>query len=155
MGTGRVPKHISKYRWKFHSMEVRFPTILVLLWSLPGPTLSSALPIFWFGPNFHHHQTCRAWMSVRLPFRNTYHKGFSLFMGQTRYHASDENSCLYCTFMQFIVSMVISVAEQTGQRWKCSIRFSVSTATFICVCKWYERSKKHFTEPSKANMHPS
>ena len=35
------------------------------------------------------------WMSARLPFRNTYHKGFSLFMGQTRYHAPDKNSCLF------------------------------------------------------------
>ena len=33
-------------------------------------------------------------MDARLPFRNTYHKGFSLVMGQTRYHAPDENGCL-------------------------------------------------------------
>ena len=33
--------------------------------------------------------------SAHLPFRNMYHKGFSLFMGQTCYHAPDENSCLF------------------------------------------------------------
>ena len=34
-------------------------------------------------------------MGVQLPFWNTYHKGFSLFMKQTRYYAPDENSCLF------------------------------------------------------------
>ena len=39
-----------------------------------------------------------SWMGARLPFRNTYHKGFALFMGQTRYyHAPDENNCLITT----------------------------------------------------------
>ena len=35
----------------------------------------------WFGPKLRNHRACRAWMGVHLPFRNTYHKGFSLFMG--------------------------------------------------------------------------
>ena len=53
-------------------------------------------PSFRLGPNFRNHQACRAWMGARLPFRNTYHKGFSLFMGQTpRYYAPDEISCLF------------------------------------------------------------
>ena len=29
---------------------------------------------------FRNHQTCRAWIGARLPFRNTYHKGFSLLI---------------------------------------------------------------------------
>ena len=34
-------------------------------------------------------------VGVHLTFPNMYHKGFSLFMGQKRYHAPDENSCLF------------------------------------------------------------
>ena len=55
----------------------------------------SAHPEFRLGLKFRNHRACRAWMGARLPFRNTYHKGFSLFMGQTRYYAPDENSGLF------------------------------------------------------------
>ena len=42
-----------------------------------------------------HHRTCRAWVGVRLPFRNTYQKGIYPFLGQTRYYAPDEIGGLF------------------------------------------------------------
>ena len=52
-------------------------------------------------------------------------------------------------------SFQLSLAERTDPSQKCPIKFSVGLPQPSYVCKWYERSKKHFTEPSEANMHPS
>ena len=94
LGLVRKFKPSGLYKGKYISSLV--PTTLVLLRSLPGLTRHLHTPRnSGFGPNFCHYQTCRAWVGARLQFRNTYHKGFSLFMGQTRYHAPDENSCLF------------------------------------------------------------
>ena len=100
--------------------------VSVFLWLFAG----TRHPAFRLGPKFRNHQACRAWMGARLPFRNTYHKGFSLFMGQARYYAPEAELAVrfdggITILFTITSSLTLSECSSLSPRFKYHIFFTL------------------------------
>ena len=115
------------------SSHLSLPSFRMFLWLFPGSTTVCVHPSFRPGPKFRNHQTCRAWMGARLPYRNTYHKGIYPFVEQTRHYAPDEIGCLFWWADHFHGHSFISILLERSPRVPLSFStFHASHSLLLC-----------------------
>ena len=112
----------------------------------PGSSSLTAHPSFWSGPKIRNHRTCWTWMDARLPFQNMHQNPL---LGQTRYYAPEEKSCLFRWVDPFTtITYSLSPVERSPRHYSPLSLYSYFISSMVLCFKYVFISQFHLLLPT-------